>query len=143
MGIGVLATGIHPMAAARANGSHAATPAAMLACNLQSQIKISFPPSPEQMSVPCSRFSTTDSSSTFNMMAGVTFSFVEQLQWLVIATVSVTPAQPAQPEHISHTNTHLSHRSTHSIIALAVYPQCWATVHTAHQGHALHRGRIH
>ncbi len=29
-GIGALATGIHPMAAARANGSHAATPAAML-----------------------------------------------------------------------------------------------------------------
>lgn len=34
-GIGVLATGIHPMAAARAKGSHAATPAAMLTYNVQ------------------------------------------------------------------------------------------------------------
>lgn len=29
------------------------------------------------------------------------------------------PAEPAHPEHISHANTHLSHRATHSITAMA------------------------
>lgn len=77
------------------------------------------------------------------------------------------PVQPAHPEHISHTNTHLSHRSTplhHShgwslslnvppslertnkssdLPLICSLPSAWATVSTAHQGQALHRGAIH
>lgn len=77
------------------------------------------------------------------------------------------PVQPAHPEHISHTNTHLSHRSNplhHShgwslslnvpprlertnkssdLPLICSLPSAWATVSLAHQGQALHRGAIH
>lgn len=77
------------------------------------------------------------------------------------------PAQPAHPEHISHTNTHLSHRSNplhHSrgwslslnvppcsertnkssdLPLICSLPSAWATVSPTHQGQALRRGAIH
>lgn len=77
------------------------------------------------------------------------------------------PVQPAHPEHISHTNTHLSHRynplhhihgwslslnvpsrlrrtnKSSDLPLICSLPSAWATVSPAHQGQALHRGAFH